>query len=300
MKLSRRNFVKKSGLALAGAALATRTSFAFGTPQLLGVQLYTVRDAMAKDPLDSLKKIASMGYQYVEHANYKERKFYGYGPAEFKKVLGDLGMSMPSGHTTLGKRHWDEAKKDFTDAWKYTVEDAATVGQQYVVSPSLDEALYQSEDTLLRFLDVFNKCGELCQKSGMKFGYHNHHFEFAKKVNGKILYDLILQHTDPKLVVQQLDTGNLFNAGVKAIDIVKKFPGRFEMMHVKDEIASSSKDEKFESAILGKGIAQVKEVIDLGKKAGTKIFIVEQEAYQGRDPFDCAKEDYDVMKKWGY
>src|SRR5579859_469670 len=150
-------------------------------------------------------------------------------------------------------------------------------------------------------MDVFNKCGELCKKSGMKFGYHNHHFEFAKQVNGKVLYDLILGNTDPKLVTQQLDTGNLFNGGVKAIDIVKKFPGRFELMHVKDEIeAPAGAREKYESTVLGKGIAQVKEVIDLGQAAGTTQFIIEQEAYQGQKPIDSAKEDFEVMKKWGY
>ncbi len=302
MYQSRRNFIK-SGLALAGASLASHQLFSFAKGEgQLGIQLYTVREAMGKDVLGSLKKISSMGYKNVEHANYKERKFYGFAPAEFKKILADMGMKMPSGHTVLAKNHWDDSKKDFTDAWKYTVDDAAIAGQHYVVSPWLDESIYQTEDSLLHFMDVFNKSGELCAKSGMKFGYHNHHFEFAKKVNGKILYDLILDNTDPKLVVQQLDTGNLFNAGVKAIDIVKKFPGRFEMMHVKDEVASSKpgEEEKYESAVLGKGIAQVKEVIDLGKKAGTKQFIVEQEAYQGKDPFDCAKEDFDVMKKWGY
>jgi sugar phosphate isomerase/epimerase len=301
MNQSRRNFIKRSGLALAGASLATNQLFSFVKSKgVLGIQLYSVREAMGKDPLGTLKQIASIGYQNVEHANYKERKFYGYAPTDFKKLLADMGMKMPSGHTVLGKQHWDESKKDFTDAWKYTVEDAATAGQQYVVSPWLDESIYQTEDSLKRFMDVFNKCGELCKKSGMKFGYHNHHFEFAKKVDGKILYDLILDNTDKNLVAQQLDTGNLFNAGVKAIDIVKKFPGRFELMHVKDEIASTSKDEKFESTVLGKGIAQVKEVIDLGQAAGTTQFIVEQEAYQGKSPIDCAKEDFEVMKKWGY
>jgi sugar phosphate isomerase/epimerase len=301
MKLSRRSFIKTSGLALASTSLASPL-FSFAKSKgVLGIQLYTVREDMGKDPLGTLKQIASIGYQHVEHANYKERKFYGYGPVEFKKILADMGMKMPSGHTVLGKQHWDDAKKDFTDAWKYTVEDAATAGQQYVVSPWLDESIYQTEDSVKHFMDVFNKCGELCKKSGMKFGYHNHHFEFAKKVNDKVLYDLILDNTDKKLVVQQLDTGNLFNAGVKAIDIVKKYPGRFELMHVKDEVeAAAGGHEKYESAVLGKGIAQVKEVIDLGQSAGTKIFIVEQEAYQGMSPIACSKEDFEAMKKWGY
>jgi len=301
MKISRRSFIKTSGLAVASASLASPL-FSFAKSKgILGIQLYSVRDDMKKDPLGTLKQIAGIGYKNVEHANYKERKFYGYGPTEFKKILADMGMKMPSGHTKLAKEHWDESKKDFTDAWKYTVEDAATAGQQYVVSPWLDEEIYQTEDSLKQFMGIFNKCGELCKKSGMKFGYHNHHFEFAKKVNDKVLYDLILDNTDKNLVAQQLDTGNLFNAGVKAIDIVKKYPGRFEMMHVKDEVeAAAGAHEKYESAVLGKGIAQVKEVIDLGQAAGTKLFIVEQEAYQGMSPIACSKEDFEAMKKWGY
>ncbi len=301
MNTSRRDFIKKSALAIAGASLASHKGFSFvKNRSQLGLQLYSVRDDMKKDPLATLKQIASIGYKNVEHANYGDRKFYGYAPKEFKKVLSDLGLKMPSGHTVLGKQHWDDQKKDFTDLWKNTVEDAATAGQEYVVSPWLDESLYQTEDSLKHFMDVFNKCGELCKKSGMKFGYHNHHFEFSKQVNGKVLYDLILSNTDPKLVTQQLDTGNLFNGGAKAIDVIKKYPNRFELMHVKDEIKASGGEEKFESTVLGKGIAQVREVIGLGKEGGVKYMIVEQEAYQGKAPIDCAKEDFEAMKSWGY
>lgn len=301
MTQSRRDFMKKSALAVAGASLANQSLFSFAKGKAqLGIQLYSVREDMKKDPLATLKQVAAIGYKNVEHANYVDRKFYGHAAKDFKKVLSDLGLKMPSGHTVLGKQHWDETKKDFTDVWKYTIEDAATAGQQYVVSPWLDESLYQSEDSLLRFMEVFNKCGELCNKSGMKFGYHNHHFEFSKQVNGKVLYDLILGNTDPKLVTQQLDTGNLFNGGAKAIDIIKKYPSRFELMHVKDEIMATGGDEKYESTVLGKGIAQVKEVIDLGKAGGVKHMIVEQESYQGKSPMDCAKEDFEAMKGWGY
>jgi sugar phosphate isomerase/epimerase len=150
-------------------------------------------------------------------------------------------------------------------------------------------------------MDVFNKCGELCKKSGMKFGYHNHDFEFSSVLGGKKIYDTILQHTDPDLVAQQLDIGNLYNGGAIAIAIVMQYPGRFELMHVKDEIKSSNSKEKYESTILGTGIVNTKEVIDLGRKsAGTWNFIIEQEAYQDKLPLDCAKADLQVMKKWGY
>ena len=88
---------------------------------------YGVREDMQQDPLVTLKALAEMGYKNVEHANYIDRKFYGYTAKEFRKVLDDLGLKMPSGHTVMGKNHWDASKKEFTDAWKYTIEDAAVV-----------------------------------------------------------------------------------------------------------------------------------------------------------------------------
>src|SRR5436190_13439284 len=110
------------------------------------------------------------------------------------------------------------------------------MGQQYVISPSLNEAYRKDKDGLLSFMEVFNKSGELCKKSGMKFGYHNHDFEFSQQFDGKKVFDIILENTDPSLVAQQLDIGNMYQAGGIALDIVKQYPGRFELMHVKDEI----------------------------------------------------------------
>lgn len=302
MQQSRRNFLKNGSVLLAGAGVMRSGFFEFNkNEKLTGVQLYSVRNEMMKDPLGTLKQLAAMGYKHVEHANYINRKFYGYTAKEFKKILDDLGMTMPSGHTVMGKGHWDAEKKEFTDAWKYTVEDAAIVGQKFVISPWLDESLRKTYDGILSYMEVFNKSGELCKASGMKFGYHNHDFEFSQQLNGQSVYDIILKNTDPSLVMQQLDIGNLYNGGAKAIDIVKKWPGRFESMHVKDEILAKEGHEKYESTILGKGIVSVKEVIDLGKKSGGTIhFIIEQESYQGRSPLDDVKEDLAIMKKWGY
>src|SRR5258708_38266128 len=160
-------------------------------------------------------------------------------------MLESLGLKMLSGHTRLDPQHWDAGKKDFSDSWKHTVEDAAVAGQQYVISPSLDASLRKTYDDTLRYMDVFNKCGELCKKSGMKFGYHNHDFEFSTILDNKKLFDIILQHTDPELVAQQLDMGNLYNGGAIAIAVVMQYPGRFELMHVKDEIKATSGSEKY-------------------------------------------------------
>lgn len=302
MNISRRTFLKNSALAIGATSLLTREAFAFKAKEIVGVQLYSIRDEMKKDPMGTLKQLSQMGYKYVEHANYVNRKFYGYEPKEFKKILSDMGLQMPSGHTVMGKKHWDAAAKDFTSEWKYTVEDAATVGQQYVVSPWLDDTLRKTYDDLVRYMEVFNKSGELCQRSGMKFGYHNHDFEFSQKLNDKTVYDIILQNTDPKLVTQQLDIGNMVGGGGQAMEVLKRYPGRFESMHVKDEIkTSSSAHGGYESTILGTGLVGVKEVLDWGKKSGGTVhFIIEQESYQGKSPLECVKEDLNVMKKWGY
>ncbi|MDB5248593.1 MAG: Xylose isomerase protein barrel [Segetibacter sp.] len=302
MKTSRRAFLKSGSFVIAGAAVLPNEAFARKkTKQIVGIQLYSIRDDMKKDPSGTLEQLAEMGYKYVEHANYVNGKFYGYAPTEFRKLLDGLGLKMPSGHTVMGKQHWDNDKKEFTDLWKQTVVDAAILGQEFVISPWLDESLRKTYDDLLRYMEVFNKSGELCKKSGMKFGYHNHDFEFSQVLNDMTVYDIILKNTDPNLVMQQLDMGNLYNGGAKADDIIKKYPGRFESLHVKDEIKSENANEKYESTVLGKGIIDVKGNLDFVKKAGgAKHLIIEQESYQGKTPMACAKEDLEIMKKWGY
>jgi sugar phosphate isomerase/epimerase len=303
MNNSRRTFLKNSAL-VTGAALLSNDLFASEKKIVrVGVQLYSVRAAMTKDPLATLKALSAMGYVHVEHANYINRKFYGYGAKEFKKVLDDNNLQMPSGHTVMTAQHWDDAKNDFTDAWKYTVEDAATAGQKYVISPWMDEKLRTDTDALKKFMVQFNKAGELCKAHGMKFGYHNHNFEVPTKVGDITLYDYILQNTDPALVAQQIDIGNMLSTGGIAMDWINKYPGRFELMHVKDEIKTEAKNAEngYESCVLGKGIMPVKDIVKAGKKiGGTSQFIIEQESYQGMDPLECVKIDLQTMKKWGY
>ena len=137
----------------------------------------------------------------------------------------------------------------------------------------------------------------------MRFGYHNHDFEFNTMVNGSRLYDIILRETDPDLVIQQMDMGNMYGAGGRALDLLKQYPGRFKSFHVKDEIKSESPDsmEGYESTILGTGVIPVREILETGKKQNSDAhFIIEQESYQGKTPLDCARQDLQIMKKWGY
>ncbi len=306
MQNSRRKFIQNTGIALLGMGIAPTTLWSKNTiadtKHLIGIQLYAVRDNMFKDPLGTLKALSKMGYQYVEHANYVNRKLYGYTPIEFKKILDDLGMKMPSGHTSLNASHWDSQKKEFTDAWKYTIDDAVTLGQDYVISPWIDEKVRTSYDALMHQLEQFNLSGELCLESGMRFGYHNHNFEFIEKVNGQLIYDIILRETDPELVIHQLDFGNMFGIGARGMDWIKKYPGRFVSVHVKDEIKVpiGEMNDQHDSTILGNGLVDPKAVCLLAKAiGGTKHFIIEQESYQGIAPLECARINLERIKTWG-
>jgi sugar phosphate isomerase/epimerase len=308
MKTSRRNFLKTGTLAALGVAFlpaCKTTAPVAGSSKpgrMVGLQLYSVRAEMNKDPLGTLTELAKMGYVYLEHASYINRKFYGYTAVEFKKVLDGLGLKMVSGHTVMGKQHWDATKKDFSDSWKQTVEDAGILQQKYVISPSMDASMRKTYDDFKRYMDIFNKSGELCQKQGMKFGYHNHDFEFSEKLNGEKLFDIMMKSMDPKLVVVQLDIGNLYNGGAIALDIVNQYPGRFENIHVKDEIANPGPGaEKYISTVLGEGIVNTQKVVDMATKiGGTTCYIIEQESYGTKTPMVCVKEDLAIMKKWGY
>lgn len=306
MKNSRRQFIQTASLAIAGLSMKSNGLWANGlgpapSNYLLGIQLYSVRSEMKANPIDTLKQLSSMGYTQVEHANYIDRKFYGYSPIEFKKVLDDLGLHMPSGHTELKKSHWDTSTNQFTDEWKYTVEDAATLGQSFVISPGMDRTMRKTYDGLLKFSEYFNRSGELCTTYGMKFGYHNHDFEFSEKVNGEMLFDVIVKNTDPSHVIMQLDTGNMYGVGGRAKEWIEKYPTRFASIHVKDEIkvAKGEMDSKYESTLLGKGLIDTKEICTLlNKMGGMHHFIIEQESYQNLTPLESAKINLDTMKSW--
>ena len=301
MKPSRRTFIKRGGITLAGAALFSNKIFGaqHSDDHILGIQLYSVRDDMEKDPAGTLKQLAAAGYTHVEHAGYENGNFYGYTPLEFKNLLKDLRLTMLSGHSGLDAGKWNKAKNDFTGEWKQTISDAAAVGMQYVISPGLDESLCKNEEDFKWYIQLHNKTGELCKKAGIHFAFHNESYEFDHYFNKVRLYDILLNSTDTSLVAQQIDIGNMYAPGGRAMDYLKRYPGRFISMHVKDVIKSDAK-EGYENATLGKGVVGVKEVVEFARKTGTKHFIIEQESYQGKPPMACAKEDLDIMKSWGF
>ena len=302
MNISRRTFIKNSSLTLAGASFLP-SIINDKEKVTLGIQLYSVRDDMTKDPAGTLQKLAQMGYKYVEHAGYKNGKFYGFSIQDFKKILSDNGLIMESGHNFLGANQWNKSTHDFTDEWKKTIEDSKAVGMKYLISPGVDESLCSNMNDFRHYMDMFNKTGALCKKNGLHFAFHNENYEFNHSLDGTLLYDLLLQSSDKNLVWQQIDIGNMYEPGGRAMDYLKKYPGRFFSMHVKDEMKKEpppQKGNQYESCLLGKGVIAVKQIVEYARKSGINYFIIEQEDYPDLNPMEAAAYDLKVMQGWGF
>jgi sugar phosphate isomerase/epimerase len=285
-----------------GPALAGARVWARGDARV-GLQLYSVRDEMNRDAAGTLKKIKEIGYAQVEHAGYWKGKFYGYPAKDFRALLDGIGLDMPSGHVAIQAADYNEASKEFSADWREAVESAAATGQRFLITPGFPEPWRKDRDTVLRYLEVFNICGAFCKTYGVKFGYHNHTMEFDRIYEGASLYDLILQHTDPSLVALQLDVGLLYAAGVDPRAMIRDHPGRFELMHVKDEFRKPGGGERgqgYESTVLGTGELKLAEIVRLGRKTGgVKYFFVEQESFGDLPELECARRDYQFMKRLG-
>ncbi|MCS7018235.1 MAG: sugar phosphate isomerase/epimerase [Cytophagales bacterium] len=290
--VSRRRFVKNS--AFAGAALLASPAISLAESagkKNISIQLYSVREDMKNNPLATLQALSKMGYRQVEHANYRDRKFYGYSPKEFKKILADLGMKMTSGHTLFGKEHWNATAKQVTDLWKVTLEDAAIVGQKHIISPWFPWDKKNIDEVKIG-IEGWNYAGMEANKMGLRFGFHNHHQEFEEKFDGKTLYEIMLQESDLKYVCQQLDICNMSIAQADPIEWMSKYARYFESIHVKD----LSKDSN-ESTVLGDGRLDMPRILEYAKNnCPVKYWIIEQEAYGNRTPLECAALNLDRLK----
>lgn len=278
--ISRNEFLKTGALAL-GLPLLTGKLLYAKPPKNVGLQLYTLRNLMSKEPKDTLKKVAEIGYKEVETFGYADGKFFGMAPKEFKSYLNSLGLTSPSGHYMP-----DQLRK----GWEKIVDDAAAAGQQYMICAFIMPN-ERSLDNYKQFVDLFNQAGEICKKAGIQFGYHNHDFEF-QNVSGQIPYDLILKGTDPKLVKMELDLYWASFANQDPVALFKKHPGRFPLVHMKD----MAKTEKREFAEVGTGSIDFQRILDAGKTAGLKHIFVEQDVTK-QPPLDAIALSYKNVQK---
>jgi sugar phosphate isomerase/epimerase len=277
---SRRSFLKESAFAGAGAILLPGFMKLPDTaPKLkkVGVQLYSVRNEMAADAIGTLKKLGQIGYQEIESAQSDKGNYYGLQPKEIKKILKDQGMTLRSGHTHIDKN------------WQKSIDDAAEAGQEYIIcsvlpSPGQTVANYQKS------AEQFNQAGEQCKKSGIMFGYHNHASEFDTG-EGKALYDVLLDNTQPELVHMEMDLGWVIAAGKDPLTYFSRYPGRFPLWHLKDMSLTEKKSVEF-----GKGGVDIIGLMKQAKQAGMKYYFIEQEEYAVA-AFDSLEYDYNWLSE---
>ncbi len=280
--ISRRDFLKNTAtVAIAASGFPALSAVAAGNKRKSpGIQLYTVRNEMLADAIGTLKRVAALGFKEIESARSDKGNYYGLSPKEIKKVCDDLGMKLRSGHV-----HVD-------DEWQKTLDFASESGQEYLICSSMPTQ-GQTVDNYRRVADWFMKNGEECKKRDLKFGYHNHDYEFETE-NGKVLYDVLLENTNSSLVHMELDLGWVKVTGNDPLDYFKRFPGRFPLWHLKD-----MDPVKKESTEFGKGNLPIVEILKNKELSGLKYFFVEQEEYTS-SPIESLKYNLAYLSKLKY
>jgi len=279
MSVSRRKFIQTTGLFTAAGLMARNELFA-GNYKLknYGIQLWSVKNALAKDPKDVLKQLASFGYTQVESFEGSKGIFWGMPPADFKKYMDDLGMKIISSHCNI--------EKDF----EKKAADAASIGMKYLICPY--KGPQKSIDDFKKIAEEFNQKGEVCKKNGIRFAYHNHDYSFETK-DGQIPQDVMLANTNPELVDFEMDIYWVVTAGADPVAYAKKYKNRFRLGHVKDRIKNTT--EKDASCTLGEGSIDYPSMLKKLKAEGMEYFIVEQERYDNTTEMDSAKADAKYM-----
>ena len=288
---TRREFVKSAALLSAGV-LASPALLA-APSQYIGLQLYTVRDAMQQDPAGTLAKVAALGYNSVEGATYTgSQKFYGMNPAEFAKTLKQNGIVMASSHYVLGQQLYEGQPIQGTllHGWDKAVDDAAAMGAKYMVCAYLFDSERGGIDHYKQIAGQLNTAAERCKKAGIQLCYHNHDFEFAPQ-NGVMPYEVLLSQTDKNLVKMELDLYWAVRAGHDPLALFRKHPGRFPLWHVKD----MDKTENRGFTEVGNGSIDFKKIFAQRKAAGLQYFYVEQDTTPG-SPFDSIKQSISYIK----
>lgn len=291
MKHHRREFLKWTGNLTIGAALAPVACKLMSKDadvsakklDSFGLQLYTLRADIPKDPKGILKQIASFGYKQIESFEGKDGMFWGMSNTDFKKYMDDLGMTIVSSHCNINK--------DF----EMKAADAAAIGMKYLICAY--KGPQKSIDDFKKFADEFNQKGEICKKNGIRFAYHNHDYSF-KEVNGQLPQDVMMQNTDASLVDYEMDIYWVVVAGADPEAWLKKYPNRFRACHIKDRSKTPVTDNGKNSCDLGTGSIDFAKIAKTASKNGMEYYIVEQEAYPNGSPLEAVKADAEYMKKF--
>lgn len=250
----------------------------------ISLQLYSLRDDIAKDYDATIKKAGEMGFTSVEAANYADGKFYGKTPEEFKASIEKAGMKVLSSHTGKGLTEKELASKDFTEAlkwWDQCIAAHKAAGMKYIVTPWMDTP--KTLKDLQTYCEYYNEIGKKCKENGMLFGYHNHDFELKNKIEDKVMYDYMLENTNPEYVFFEMDVYWVVRGGKSPVDYFNKYKNRFTLLHIKDnrELGQS-------------GMVGFDAIFNNTDAAGVKHLVVEVEQYSFT-PEESVKKSLDYL-----
>ncbi len=269
----------------------------------VGLQLYSVRDAMEKDMDATLKAVKEMGYDYVEFAGY-----FGKTAEEVKALLDKYELTAISVH---------QGTDLFESEGKAAVDYLNTIGVEYSAIPWYDKnELYNNwDETVKKFAEV----SKLLKAGGIQLMYHNHDFEFVK-IDGEYVLDKLYRTLDPETLMPEIDTCWVHYAGVNPAEYVKKYSGRIKVLHLKDfvckklgggpvyalidedgnEIKNASKEDNgFKFTPVGSGIQDWNAILTAADEAGVEYVIVEQDDSYEMCSLEAAKMSRDYLKTLG-
>jgi sugar phosphate isomerase/epimerase len=288
--MQRRTFVKNSAAIGAYIGLGSLASSIMSCNTLgnnhsfkikdFGIQLYSIKEDMLKSPFEVLVKLAEYGYKTLESFESDLGIYWGMSNMEFKREVENVGMKLIASHVDINVNF--EAK----------VDEAAKAGLQHLICPSIDGG--NTLDYYRAFADKFNECGDICQKAGIRFGYHNHGYSF-KPIDGIYPQDILMENTDAKLVDFEIDLYWVLTAGEDPIRWLQKYPNRFTHCHLKDR-ENLPLDQEDASIDLGKGILNIPEVLKVAENNGLKHIIIEQERYPIAEPLEATKANANYLR----
>jgi sugar phosphate isomerase/epimerase len=284
--IKRRDFLRISATGALGSMvlgpLACKSPVKDRKSYGVGLQLYSIRDAMAEDVAGSLKKVSDRGYKYVELADYSNGKFYGYPPAEFKKMIKDMGMEVISSHTQV------EAAGITLENAKKMADDHAELGVKYCVQPWVNEE-DRNIETYKKMIGDWNEVGKIMKDVGIQFGYHNHNFEF-ENMNGVVpYYDIFMPEMDADLITMEIDIYWVTKAGQDPVEMFNKYPGRFKLFHFKDMAQQNEpyfEVKKDDITSVGAGLIDFKRIYEARNIAGMEYLFVEDDNQGNGKPFE--------------
>lgn len=308
--MEKREFLKRLGLltvggmvggSMAPAIASNSESNLFAPKKVVGLQLYSLGRELNEDVPNGLKKVVEIGYSRAEAASYNQRKMYGYDVPEFKKVAEDAGLKVTGSHVNPPVRKYTkENMGEVVDFWKTAVEDHAKLGVNTLVQPGMPQI--ETHDDAAIVCEIFNKAGEIAKDAGIKWGYHNHNMEFQTRIVkeedkgkqqnrwmpvGDVVYDLMLNGTDPNLVFFEMDVYWTVMGQNDPLEYFEKHAGRFPVLHIKDR------------SVLGQsGMMNFKNIFTKAYENGLDEYFVELEGIRsGMTQFEGVKQCFDYLNE---